>query len=265
MPTMCLGVSTAPLFPRPLEEIFHILRGQPLRELELMPQSPAECRPEFADELRHQAGRDFHVCSIHFPLILHPFLYNPYPSARDYGRWLCEGLARLAGRLESGVLVVHSPPKRMASPPFLETAVENIRYLCDLCAPMGIKVGLENSANSVAETPRQMREWAGRIARPNFGYVLDVTHAHQSKLNPLDFIEALDLAHLHVSDYHPEKGPHQPLGRGRVDWQRLVEALRRKGFEGCIIIELATDTIGEDPVATLKESVALLKRWLHIR
>jgi len=260
-----LGVSTAPLFPRPLEEIFRILEEQPVREIEIMPQSPAECGPDFARELLGHGKGDFRFCSIHFPLILHPFLYNPYPSAREYGRELCRGLAALAARLQSRVLVVHAPPKKMGTSPFIEVAAENIAYLCDLCAPSGIRVGLENSPNSPAETPHQMQEWAARIGRPNLGYVLDITHAHQSNLDPLDFIQALpSLMHLHVSDYHPQNGPHQPVGQGKVNWQRLAEALHRSDFEGHVILELATNTIGEDPAMTLRESIARLSAWLDM-
>lgn len=265
MPTSIrLGVSTAPLFPRRLEEIFQLLKQQPIRELELMPQSPAECQPDFARALLGHS-RGFHFCSIHFPLILHAFLHNPYPSAREYGRELCQGLAALAARLESRVLVVHAPPKKMSTSPFIEVAAENIAYLCDLCAPWGIRVGLENSPHSPAETPHQMQEWATRIGRSNLGYVLDVTHAHQSNLDPLDFIQALpSLMHLHVSDYHPRNGPHQPIGQGEVNWQRLAEALCRSGFEGYVVLELATNTIGEDPAMTLRKSIARLRGWLDM-
>ncbi|HIQ06082.1 MAG TPA: sugar phosphate isomerase/epimerase, partial [Anaerolineae bacterium] len=136
---------------------------------------------------------------------------------------------------------------------------------CDLCAPSGIQVGLENSPNSPAETPHQMQEWAARINRPNLGFVLDVTHARQSNLDPLDFIRTLpSLVHFHVSDYHPQNGPHQPIGLGKVDWRRLAGALHRSRFEGYVVLELATSTVGEDPAVTLRESVSRLSAWLDI-
>lgn len=257
-----LGVSTAPLFPRPLAEMFSILREQPLREVELMPQSPAECQPEFAGDLTRHSGPEFHVRSIHFPLILQAFLYNPYPSAREYGRYLCEGVAALARQLRSHLIVVHPPPRNMAGPAFLEAAVASIRYLCDLCAGAGIEVGLENSPSSPFVAPEQLRRWGDSIARPNLAYVLDVTHAHQANLDPVEYVEALHpLKHLHVSDYHPERGPHQPIGRGQVDWSRLTEALCRKSFQGGVILELATSTVGQEPTRTLAESVARLQAW----
>jgi len=254
-----LGVSTAHFFPRPLDEIFAILRQQPLRCIELMPQSPAECQPGFAAELRRAAGDDFAFSSIHFPLILEPFLFNPYPSAREFGRELCRGLAQLAAALESSVVVVHSPPDRMSGPPFLQVARENTAYLCAQCGQHGVQIALENTASGPVRSPEQMRQWAASIGHANLAFALDTTHAHQAGLDPLDFIIGLpELMHIHASDYLCSKGPHQPPGTGEVNWSQLAQALAQRDFQGHIVLELSTETIGEDPIQTLRESASFL-------
>lgn len=254
-----LGVSTAAFFPRPLDEIFLILRQQPLRCIELMPQSPAECQPGFAAELVRVAGEGFVFPSIHFPLILEPFLFNPYPSAREFGRELCRGLAQLAAALGSTVIVVHSPPRRMSRASFLQVARENTAYLCELCSHQGVKVALENTASGPIQSPGQMQEWSESIGHPNLTFALDTTHAHQAGLDPLAFLVSLPrLAHIHASDYLSQQGAHQPPGTGEVSWSRLAQALLQRGFQGHIILELSTKTIGENPVQTLQESASFL-------
>jgi sugar phosphate isomerase/epimerase len=230
-----------------------------------MPQSPAECRPSFAAQLKLVGGPEFTISSIHFPLILHAFLFNPYPSAREFGRQLCRDLAGLAGALGSTVIVIHSPSAKMSGPQFLAVARENMAYLCDQCADQGTLVALEHTESGAARTVPQMLEWADAIRHPNLGFTLDITHAHKIGADPVDFITGLpNLAHIHASDYGPVSGQHLPPGTGEVDWSRVSQALDRSAFEGQVILELSTHTIGADPVHTLRQSVAFLASTLGI-
>jgi len=256
-----LGVSTAAFFPRSLNEVFAILVNQPLRELELMPQSPSECRPEFARELARRFGDRFHFCAIHFPSILQAFFSNPYPSAFEYGRQLCRDLASLAGQLDASVIVTHAPWERMSTGTFLQAAIDNMRELCDAAVGHGVVVGIENLVSSpMVRTPSDMRAFAANIDRPNLGYVLDVTHVYESGQNVLDFVEQLSpLVHIHASDFHPSKGQHLVPGDGTVDWKRLATALRRARYSGSIIMELVSKALGADPSAALRRGAAVLQ------
>ena len=259
-----LGISTAALFPRSLREIFAILEDQPLRELELMPQAPSECRPEFARELAPYCGDRFHFCAIHFPSILQAFFSNPYPAALDYGRQLCRDLASLAGQLGAGVIVTHAPWERMSAGVFLQAAIGNMRELCDAAAGHGVVVGIENLLSSpLVCTPSDMRSFAASVNRSNLGYVLDVTHVCESGQNVLDFVEQLSpLVHIHASDFCPSEGQHLVPGDGTVDWVALGDALTRTRYSGQIVMELVPKALGDDPSAALRRGAALLERAL---
>ncbi|MFW6116760.1 MAG: sugar phosphate isomerase/epimerase family protein [bacterium] len=262
------AVSTAAFFPRPLEEIFAILQQQPWDGIELMPQAPNECRPAFADELLRRAGDRFSFCAIHFPSILQPFLYNPYPSAQRFAQTLCQDLADLGGRLACDVIVVHAPKGRMSTGRFLEVTRSNLAYLCDCSAQHGIKVGLENLTSSpLARTSSALKSFAASLNRPNLGYVLDVTHAHETGQSPVrDFVEQLpNLVHVHASDYSPEQGQHQVPGAGVVDWPALAGALHKAGFDGSICLELLPETLGKHPATTLCRTAAFLQPLLTSR
>lgn len=256
-----LGISTAAFFPHSLEEIFAILRGQPLRELELMPQAPSECRPEFARELAGYCGDEFHFCAIHFPSILQGFFTNPYPAAREYGRQLCGNIAALAGELGVKVIVTHAPWERMSSGPFLDVTIENFRVLCDACAERDVTVGLENLVSSpLVRTPKDLLTFAARIDHPNLGFVLDITHAHETGQDPVSFVEQVSpLVHIHASDFDPHKGQHRIPGDGIVDWKRLADGLRRADFSGQIVIEVVRGAFGDDPSADLKRGAEFLR------
>jgi len=256
-----LGISTSAFFPRSLPEIFAILREQPLRNIELMPQAPSECRPEFADELVRHGGADFSVRSIHFPLTLQAFLYSPQAFACEFGKELCRGIVGLAGAVGAGTIVAHAPPDQAVARFSLERIIENVRYLCDTAAERGITVGLENLVSTaVARTPADMQAFAAALGDPNVGYVLDVTHAHNWGQDPLDFVEQLSpLVHIHASDYNPHTGQHRVPGDGVVHWRRLAQGLQRTGFAGTLIMELSGEALGANPAAALQRGVAVLQ------
>jgi sugar phosphate isomerase/epimerase len=254
-------VSTAAFFPRDLERTFGVLAQQPWRGIELMPQAPSECRPEFADYLNTLGGGRFVFCSIHFPQILDPFLYNPYPTAFKYGQQLCHNLAELACVLGCSTIVVHGPWENMSNGIFLKATLSNLRLLCDVSLKYDVIVALENTTSSpYGRAPQAMLDFAKVIDRPNLGFTVDITHAYQMGQNPMIYIQSLpEIAHIHASDFDTATGKgHMPPGQGVVDWSAIIGTLHERGFAGNFILELLPKTLGDDPVQTLQECTALL-------
>jgi sugar phosphate isomerase/epimerase len=260
-----LGVSTAAFFPQPLADTFDLLARLPWNAIELMPQTPEECTEAFADQLLAWGAGRFDFCAIHFPQILAPFLYNPYPGALAYGQELCIGLARQAGRLGCNTIIVHAPWPSMAEGDFFEATLKNMRQLCDAGRPHGITIGLENTPSSpLAGSPTAMQAFAAAINRENLGYTVDITHAYQMKQDPLDYLRALpSIAHIHASDFHLASDQRHVLpGRGDVNWRAVIAALRERDFRGNFILELLPETLLPDPEQGLRESMALLDQCL---
>lgn len=256
-----LGISTAAFFPRSLEETYQILKRQVWQHVELMPQAPAECRPEFADRLHALGADQLRVTAIHFPQILQPFLFNPYAAAFEFAQRVCMNLGNLAGALGCSVVVVHGPWATMSTGPFLRATLANLRLLCDTCFKHEVTVALENTTSSpFADSPEAMLAFASTVKRPNLSFALDTTHAHQLNQDPMIYIEGLPkLAHIHASDFAVEGGQrHLPPGDGVINWPALIGALRDKGFDGNFIIELLPETLGDDPALTLQRSIGLL-------
>jgi sugar phosphate isomerase/epimerase len=258
-----LGISTAAFFPRPLPDTLDLLARLPWNAVELMPQTPHECTAAFADEVLALGAGRFHFCAIHFPQILAPFLYNPYPGALDFGRALCTGLAEQAGRLGSNTIIVHAPWPSMAAGAFYEATLVNLRHLCDVSRQHGVTIGLENTPSSqLAGSPQAMQAFAAAIDRDNLGFTVDITHAYQLKQDPLAYLQSLpSIAHLHVSDFGLDtRQPHVLPGRGVVDWPTLIAALKERQFRGNFILELLPETLDADPGPGLAESIAMLDR-----
>jgi sugar phosphate isomerase/epimerase len=256
------GVSTAAFFPKPLEETFQILDQQPWKHIEFMPQTPDECRPGFASKLAAiNAGR-LKFCAIHFPQILAPFLYNPYPAALEYGQRLCVDLGELTGALGCSSIVVHGPWENMSTGAFLDATLSNLRLLCDTCAKHDVIVAVENTPSSpLCRSPEGMLAFAKLIDHPNIGFTVDITHAYQLGQDPMIYINGLpEIAHIHASDFDTAtEHRHTPPGDGVVNWSEIIAALLSKGFSGNFVLELLPKTLGDDPVKTLQQSAALLE------
>ncbi|MBW7881289.1 MAG: sugar phosphate isomerase/epimerase [Caldilineaceae bacterium] len=260
-PKLQFGVSTAAFFPQPLETTLDMLAQQPWRSIELMPQTPDECRPDFARTLLDLGNGRFQFCAIHFPQILAPFLYNAYPGAFAYGQQLCRDLGELAGALGCTAIVVHAPWANMSSGVALEATLANFRLLCDVCLPHNVLVALENTPSApLSNSPETMVEFAQMVDRPNLSFTVDITHAYQLGQDPMIYLESLpEIAHVHASDYNTARHQrHTAPGDGVVAWPAVIAALRARGFQGNFVLELLPQTLGDDPVQTLRQCTALL-------
>lgn len=260
-PKLQLGVSTAAFFPHTLETTLNILAQQPWRGVELMPQTVDECRPAFAKELLALGDGRFQFCAIHFPQILAPFLYNPYPGAFAFGQELCADIGELAGALGCTAIVMHAPWDNMSSGDFLQATLANFRLLCDTCLPHGVTVALENTPTApLSNSPQTMIDFAALVDRPNLGFTVDITHAYQLGQDPMIYLTDLPhIAHIHASDFDIATNQrHTAPGTGVVDWPGLIATLRDRGFRGNFILELLPKTLGADPVKTLQRCTALL-------
>ncbi len=122
----------------------------------------------------------------------------------------------------------------------------------------GVAVTLEN----VDEPPDLLRR--GLDAIPDLRYCLDVGHAHLDKRTDggRTYLAALGdrlaLAHLHDNHGgHGEAGDeHLPFGKGTIDVERDVKALKARGYDGPVTLEIFKGT-PDDRRACLRK----MRRW----
>ena len=81
---------------------------------------------------------------------------------------------------------------------------------------------------------------------PDLKLTLDTGHANIA--NPggrriLEFIEKFGprIGHLHVSDNFGERDDHIPLGAGKIDFLKIVTALKQTGYDDTVTLEIFSE------------------------
>lgn len=116
---------------------------------------------------------------------------------------------------------------------------EAIGELYDMAAEHGLKLMVENG--------RLAQEWQFELFQfvlkenPKVYFNLDVGHANlgvKKNLTPklLKFF-GKRLAHVHVHDNNGTEDQHLELGKGNIDWKKIVHLLKKVGYDGTITLE----------------------------
>lgn len=118
----------------------------------------------------------------------------------------------------------------------------------------GIKLGLESfcwkspkTFSSIFDSPEDFIDFVSGFEPEYFGVTLDTGHAFQHGVDINYFINRckglMINVHIHDSD---GKVAHLPIGEGKVDFETIIETMKRIGYSGPLSLELfpaSTDKI----------------------
>jgi sugar phosphate isomerase/epimerase len=161
--------------------------------------------------------------------------------------------AKLAGRIEAPVVVVHPPPPgrplaRWAAGPLKRARQE------------GVHVAIENMPRGGARYPFRIRRNQS-CHRPEHLFdvsdvTLDTSHIAASRLDLMQAYAKLagQLRHVHLSDSDLTGGDqHRLPGRGKLPLKEFLAALERDGYPGAVSLELKPWPLGTpDPEVILR-------------
>lgn len=224
-----ISFSTGGLYPRLSFEALRLIEGAGYPIAEFMPQCTYETTPEFAKEVKKLGVK---IDSIHYPLVFFGILYNPYPGMVLESKIYTDNLVNMGYEMGTQVIVIHPVGTENNIDP---AVLENLVYLCEVSEKSGIQVVLENHPRG-GRTPEELSAAAEIIGYKKMRLMMDVTESWECNVDPLDFVQKLDLAHLHLSDFS-DKGKHLPPGEGDMQWQDIFTALKRKNYSGSYVIE----------------------------
>jgi len=171
-------------------------------------------------------------------------------------------------------------------PRFLEVWKPLIRFAED----QGVRVGIENcpmlftndewpGGKNLAHSPAIWRRMFNDISSPNFGLNFDPSHLVWMQMDYLKPLRefAGRIFHVHAKDVIVDRAKLDDLGvlaypnlwhfpripgRGTIDWDRFMAALRSVGYDGPVCIEVE-DREFEATLELRKE--ALRRAGLHLR
>ncbi|HLC00742.1 MAG TPA: sugar phosphate isomerase/epimerase family protein [Candidatus Bathyarchaeia archaeon] len=119
--------------------------------------------------------------------------------------------------------------------------VQSIRALHKTAKEYGLRVAIENlpkKYGSIMKTPEDFNKLYTETGLTDIGIVLDTGHANlEDQTEP--FLTQLPdkIFELHLSDNMGEQDQHLGIGYGKINWQSLVQSLKRVSFAGTIMVE----------------------------
>jgi inosose dehydratase len=137
-------------------------------------------------------------------------------------------------------------------------------------ADLGVPLSYHHHMNSIGERPEEIRAILDATDPRYVKFQLDTAHYQQGGGDPAQAVKeyAGRLLFLHIKDLEapvPGEDPARSyrfveLGRGKVDFKRVFDALREVKFSGWAVVEL--DRV-PDPSRSPKESALISKTYLE--
>ena len=222
-----------------------------------------------------EAGLSLH--SVHAPIVEHrldgrwgPALSTAVANEPARKRAVAEAVAAsaIASRLPYRYLVLHlgipAPAEPTPGDNSPEAARRSLEEIASAAAPLGVKIAVEVIPNRISEAGRLVRllEDDLDLPSPGAGICLDMGHAFLMG----DVAEAIEtvsghLVTTHVHDNLGKEDDHLAPLDGEIDWPLAVMSLRKVGYEGAIVFEVA-DT--GSPRTVLKRTVEARRRFEEI-
>lgn len=236
---MIAGVSTACLYPKPLEESLYDLAVNGVSCVEIFVNTHSELKKSYAHEIAGLLKRFDVKCPS-----VHPFTceIEPLMFFSEYERRLGDILEyyklyfRFMNIIGADIFVFHGgkPMSTCTS----ELYCERYSRLYRLGKEFGITVAVENVSRCKSASSAFIRDIAKMLGN-EFAFVLDTKQAVRAGESPMKFLEAAGdrICHVHISD-SGEMGDCLLIGRGRFNFKQFFEKLGGLSPQCSVILEL---------------------------
>lgn len=266
-----IAVTTGSLYPLPTLQSIQHLNELGIQDIELTLQSNEFLltferqlsMPILPELVAMVEANELRVRSVHAPLMAAERCYNLWARLQ----FLIHSIevCRLLG---GGLVVIH---------PFhvFRTHEDALKFLAGECTSLpaallpglndvldmahsvDIKLALENIQDWHDEiffnAPQNVVRFLRDIDHPSLGFTLDLMHAqYPGFLNEFVQLLSSEMVNIHAADLLPP-AKRVAVGKGAIDWKRLIPALQRLPNLRQITVELSNPQPGE-----LTESVKLL-------
>ena len=142
--------------------------------------------------------------------------------------------------LECPIMVLHANSseslKYLTREAMKRNTIDSVKTLADYAGDLDVKIALENlleyGANRFGSTVADLKLIIRNVGSDSVGICFDTGHANTIRREGFspekEIIRAgKKLFTLHIHDNDGLEDRHWPLGRGTIDWPKVLEALRR--------------------------------------
>ncbi|MDY6966210.1 MAG: sugar phosphate isomerase/epimerase family protein [Halobacteriota archaeon] len=114
--------------------------------------------------------------------------------------------------------------------------VEALKKLTKCAVDRDITLGLENMVNInwlFGRFPHEIDGLVETVNSGNMGITFDIGHANLT--DSIDEFLKLDFIHVHAHDNFGKTDEHLSIGKGEIDWRRVIDGLN--DYKGSVVIE----------------------------
>jgi sugar phosphate isomerase/epimerase len=146
--------------------------------------------------------------------------------------------------------------------------VEVVRRCCTICEAANVRYALESHPYRWMRNSASMMRLLDQVDSPALGMNFDPSHLFPMGEMPQMVIYEVGarVFHTHFSDNDGTSNAHWRPGKGKIDWQGVLQALQAVGYEGVLSIELedvpGTGRSQQQSNAALDRETALAKAYL---
>ena len=144
------------------------------------------------------------------------------------------GATRLVGPLHSALGVFSGQPPTDDE---WKWSVDTVRRAGEFAAGLGVELAIEPLNRFecyLLNDPRRSAEYVRAVGLPNVGLRYDSFHAHIEEKDPAAVLDAVYPTLMH---FHASENDRSTPGRGQVRWAQTLAVLRRRGWDGVLMVE----------------------------
>ncbi|MHC4399410.1 MAG: sugar phosphate isomerase/epimerase family protein [Planctomycetota bacterium] len=152
--------------------------------------------------------------------------------------------------------------RRKKTPDDLDAQAELLERIMAACRPHGVALNLHNHTYEVENDLHDLKGTLARIPSVRLGPDLD--WLVQAGVDPVEFLLRFGerIVFLHLRDQKADKTWGEAMGEGDMDYAAVAKALRKIGFAGHAVIELAHPR-GFQPTRPLRESLKISRQYVR--
>ena len=245
---MKIGLSMLYCISRPFSEMLRILGEIDVKYVEIIDEGPHSLNEERIREIRRIAyERDLEI-SVHSPFVNIDIASVSYQIRQTSLKRLKKSIL-LSGELNSPIWVFHPGLKNEASQLYSdvnwEMNLKSVRELLAFAKQHDVRITIENGLVTLPfllNTVEDFDRFYEALGEDELGLTLDVGHAHVNG-QIFEFINryAGKIVHTHLHDNHGTCDEHLGVGKGNINWSRVIQAFNEINYRGALIIESEKD------------------------